>query len=255
MSVDSDDPINKYMLEAMVQVMQEENADLVMCTAVIVNEDTDLDAIPLNRNAERLIQNRLETLRNFMVTSAYYHYPVTKLFSREILEGIEFPPNRVYEDSSTMFKIYNNIKKCCVTIKQPYYHYLVGRENSITTKKYSAKHLNDQYLYINEKYDFIDKNVPELKNENKLSTVRNMFTLLIRVYGSKDEELINSPIVKEVESRVPVLFDSIEDLSAMDDILERFHLILIYFVKNGKIQEFREAMDFIEETKNLAKKV
>ena len=106
----------------MYRAIVEENADLVMCPANIVHEDTDLDELPMNRNCEREIVGKVETLFNLITVGDFYHYPVAKLYSRKALQDIVFPANRVYEDSATVFRIYYNIDKA-VVLKQAYYNY------------------------------------------------------------------------------------------------------------------------------------
>ncbi|MBR6252736.1 MAG: glycosyltransferase [Clostridia bacterium] len=177
MFVDSDDTISKYMLEDMLKVMNEDDADIVMCPAKIVHEDTPVDLSEHDLNLERKSANKVETLFNMIADGDFYNYPVAKLYSKKSLENIEFPTNRVYEDSATVFRIYYNVDKS-VILKFPYYYYLVGRENSITTKKYTMKNLNDNYLAIKERYDFLLEKTPELIKEAKLGYIRNILTLL-----------------------------------------------------------------------------
>ena len=250
--VDSDDTISKYMLEDMLKAMDEEKADLVMCPANIVHEDTDLDALPMNRKCERECVTSTQALYNMITFGDFYHYPVAKLYSRKSLKDIVFPANRVYEDSATVFKIYYNIDKG-VALKQAYYNYLVGRENSITTKKYTMKNLNDNFLAVKERYDFITEKVPELESEAKFGFIRNLFTLLSRVYLTDDEELINSPIVSESERLIPELYKEAKNFKNVEAVLDKYKLACIYLMSNGKKQDYVNILKFIDDARKRSR--
>lgn len=252
MYVDSDDTISKYMIEDMLKAMKEENADLVMCPAYIVHEDTDKDMLQMNRDCEREIIDGKTALLNMITLGDFYHYPVAKLYSRKSLKDIVFPPNRVYEDSATVFKIYYNVDKA-VVLKQPYYYYLVGRENSITTKKYSMKNLNDNYLAIKERYDFISEKVPELDSEAKFGYIRNIFTLLSRAYLTDDEEIMNSPIVFELENEIPKLYSSASNYKNVEVILDKYKLACIYLMSEGKKNDYINILKFIDDARKKAR--
>jgi len=252
MYVDSDDTISKYMLEDMLKALKEENADLVMCPANIVHEDTDLERLPLNRNCEREIIDGKTALYNMITFGDFYHYPVAKLYSRKSLKDIVFPPNRIYEDSATVFKIYYNVDKA-VVLKQAYYNYLVGRDNSITTRKYSMKHLNDNYLAIKERYDFLNEKVPELESEAKFGYIKNIFTLLSRVYLSNDKEIMNSPIVSELEAMIPTLYQTAKNYKNVEVILDKYKLTCIYLMSNGKKNDYINVLKFIDDARAKAK--
>lgn len=252
MFVDSDDTISKYMLEDMLKQMLEENADLVMCPANIVHEDTDLEKIVTDRKASKEVITGTQALFNMITIGDFYHYPVAKLYSRKSLKNITFPPNRVYEDSATVFKIYYNVDKA-VVLKKPYYNYLVGRDNSITTKKYTMKNLNDNYLAIKERYDFLMKNVPELESEAKFGYIRNIFTLLSRVYLTNDEELMNSSIVSELENEIPILYESAKNYKNVEVVLDKYKLACIYLMVNGKKEDYVNILKFIDNARNKAK--
>jgi len=250
--VDSDDTISEFLVEDMYRAIIEEKADLVMCPANIVHEDTDLDELPMNRNCEREIFGKVETLFNLITVGDFYHYPVAKLYSKKALQDIVFPANRVYEDSATVFRIYYNIDKA-VVLKQAYYNYLVGRENSITTKSYSMKNLRDNYLAIKERYDFLMEKVPELESEAKFGYIRNIFTLLSRVYLSNDEEIINSQIVSELEKQIPELYNSASNYKNVETILDKYKLTCIYLMSNNKKDDYIAILKFIDDARKKAR--
>ncbi|MBR3281299.1 MAG: glycosyltransferase family 2 protein [Clostridia bacterium] len=252
MYVDSDDTISEFMLEDMYNALIKNEADIVMCPAYIVHEDTDIAKLPMNRNCEQETITNVQALFNMISLGDFYHYPVAKLYTRKSLKDIVFPANREYEDSATVFKIYYNIDKA-VVLKQPYYYYLVGRENSITTKKYTMKNLKDNYLAIKERYDFITEKVPELESEAKFGYIRNIFTLLSRVYLANDEEQINSDIVKEVEAEIPKLYESAKNYKNVEVILDKYKLACIYLMSNGKKQDYINILKFIDDARKKSR--
>ena len=252
MYVDSDDTISEYMLEDMYNALIKNDADIVMCPAFIVHEDTDKSKLSMNRDCEQEIISNVQALFNMISLGDFYHYPVAKLYTRKSLKDIIFPANREYEDSATVFKIYYNIDKA-VVLKQPYYYYLVGRANSITTKKYTMKNLQDNYLAIKERYDFLMEKVPELESEAKFGYIRNIFTLLSRVYLANDEEQINSDIVKEVEAEIPNLYQSAKNYKNVEVILDKYKLACIYLMSNGKKQDYINILKFIDDARKRSR--
>ena len=253
MYVDSDDTISEFMLEDMYNALKKNEADLAMCPAFIVHEDTNKDELSIDRNAPQEIITGIQALYNMIALGDFYHYPVAKLYSRKSLNNIVFPPNRVYEDSATVFKIYYNVDKA-VVLTQPYYYYLVGRNDSITTKKYSMKNLKDNYLAIKERYDFLTEKVPELESEAKFGYIKNIFTLLSRVYLTNDEEIMNSPIVSELEDQIPTLYLSAKNYTNVETILDKYKLACVYLMSNGKKEDYINILKFIDDARKKAKK-
>ncbi len=250
MFVDSDDTISKYILEDMIKAMKESNAELAVSPARFVYEPTNEEIIQ-NGNLQYDVFDKKQMMYEFIRIEDFYHYPVAKLYKKELLNNIEFPINRIYEDSSTIYKILYNLNNNAVVLKQPYYNYLRGREDSITTKKYSQKHLNDNFLYLNERHDFYMQNMPELSNESKLGYLKNAFNLLSRAYNSKDDEIINSEIVKQVENNISIIYNSIDDFSKTREMIGKYGLVCLYYMLNNKREEFMHVLDFIEASRKL----
>ena len=234
--VDSDDYISKYTIEYLYKKIKETNSDIAMCKVQNVYENTVKED-----KIEEIVKfkeyNRLETIFNLISVGGFYDFPVAKLFSKKSLENIEFPLNRIYEDSSTVYKIYNKIEKI-VVLENYFYNYLVGRENSITTKKYVYKNLYDNYLCIKERYEFLSDNVYELKNEIKMGYIRNILTLIERAYLSENDELINSDIVSNYLLLLEDLYKSIEDFKSRPYILNNYKFACLYLLINKKNEEY-----------------
>ena len=213
--VDSDDFISKDYVLDMLNVLQETNSDIALCHVQKIHDPLEMKE---SGKKEFYQYNRIQTIQKMLTVRDFYDYPVAKLLKREILEGISFPINRIYEDSATLFKVYDKIQKS-VVLEKEYYFYLIGREDSITTKKYSMKHLTDNFLAIREKYDYILDHVPEVKNEATFCYVGNLVTIIQRATASQNEEVLHSEMFQQV----------INQLKEFSPFLEReqdtFHII------------------------------
>ena len=134
--IDSDDYVDKSMLEILYNNMIENDVDLSI-TGVrdIYDGKTSIDV-----DREKLLLNSEETLKFMLMGKKINVYAVSKLYKRSIFESIKYPLGKAYEDSYIIVDI---LKKCSSvfidTIPQyNYYH----RTDSITTLSYSARDLD-----------------------------------------------------------------------------------------------------------------
>jgi glycosyltransferase involved in cell wall biosynthesis len=244
--VDSDDTISLDAIKNLYEVLKETHCEIAMCNVDKVYEGENVDLLKAGNVSGYKEYSKLETIFNLISVGAYYDYPVAKLYSRSALDNIKFPLNRIYEDSATVFKIYYNADKT-VLLDNVYYHYLVGREDSITNKKYTSKNLNDNYLAINERYSFLTEHVPTLINEIKMGYIRNTLTLVERVYCSDNQELINSDIVKELIANLRELYFSISDYKNKNKILSNYHLSCLYYLLNNDLDTYSKMIAFVKK--------
>ena len=241
--VDSDDIIAPEMCKNLYDLIIETNSDIAMSMVNRFYLGDEIKLEPFDKNFS--IYEREDLILQLISVGDFYDFPVAKLFKKEILEGIEFPLNRIYEDSATIFKFYCNCKQAVVTTDK-YYSYLIGRENSITTKKYTEKNLNDNYLAINDRFEYLSNNMPKLLNEIKMGYIRNILTLLERAYLTYNKDLINSDIVVELQGKIGALYNSIEDYKNQPKILNNYKLACMYLIMNNKIEEYKDVLMLVQ---------
>ena len=154
--VDSDDSIEPYMYENLLNLINREKTKLAVCAVNYIYED-----------GKKLNKPRLG--KNY--TFDFYHAIIemnthrifdmgawSKLYHKSLFDDLRFPIGKLSEDYYIMFKIFDRAQNISY-LDVPCYNYL-QRRNSITRNikinhdhEYAAK---EQMLYLDEKY-------PELK--------------------------------------------------------------------------------------------
>ncbi|MEI2396969.1 glycosyltransferase family 2 protein, partial [Paenibacillus phytohabitans] len=139
--VDSDDWIDEFMIEDMVNTAYSENADIVQCGFRRVNENGSL------KNEFRLKDETFigeeEILKNYFQQNKINVVVWNKLYKRELFLGVRLIENRLYEDIMFTFDILLEVKKL-VSIQGVYYNYL-QRKQSIMGSSFSPRKLDMIY--------------------------------------------------------------------------------------------------------------
>ena len=135
MFVDSDDVINKNLLEVLLPYMKTE-VDIVECRMTSKKEEFYLNKpfkIVFKGNAKEAILNCIEI-------KEVKFCPVTKLYRREIVEKVPFLEGYIYEDVFTGINYLKHMRKIVVVDYIGYYYRV--RPNSTMTKSYTEKDLD-----------------------------------------------------------------------------------------------------------------
>ncbi len=128
--VDSDDYVDKFYLEKMLEARERTGADMVMCSFYT---DTDGEVEYTGRNLFHAEEMNRQTFLERRYTYGMYSVVWNKFLLREAYRGVRFPVGRVFEDSSVMRRLTKNCKKI-VVIEEPLYFYRRHKE-SITLQK------------------------------------------------------------------------------------------------------------------------
>ncbi len=78
-----------------------------------------------------------------------YHSVWSKLFRRDVTEGLKFPPGRESEDIMYTTRALLKLDRC-VFVDKPLYHYLVNRETSIMNHKLQERRFKDEIPFWKE---------------------------------------------------------------------------------------------------------
>ena len=135
MFVDSDDVINKNVLEVLLPYMKTE-VDIVECRMTRKKEE-----VYLNKPFKIVFEgNAKEAILNCIAIKEVKFCPVTKLYRREIVEKVSFLEGFIYEDVYTGINYLRYIRKM-VVIDYIGYYYRV-HPNSTMTKSFNEKDLD-----------------------------------------------------------------------------------------------------------------
>ena len=135
MFVDSDDVINKNLLEVLLPYMKTE-VGIVECRMTRKKEE-----FYLNKPSKIVFKgNAKEAILNCIEIKEVKFCPVTKLYRREIVEKVPFLEGYIYEDVFTGINYLKHMRKIVVVDYIGYYYRV--RPNSTMTKSYTKKDLD-----------------------------------------------------------------------------------------------------------------
>lgn len=179
--VDSDDMIDKEMLNILYRLCEDYNASISSCVIHAIDKDKNISFsqdIMLFNNKEAIELTYDEKLpAGFSVCN--------KLFRRNLFENINFPVGRIYEDASILYKLYMKANKV-VFIDKPLYYYIY-RSNSITNSSNWDKRFDIVDLF-NEKYEFMNENFPEMCDKVQALYYDNLRKIIVDIVNSGKEK-------------------------------------------------------------------
>jgi len=135
MFVDSDDVINKNLLEVLLPYMKTE-VDIVECRMTRKKEE-----FYLNKPSKIVFKgNAKEAILNCIAIKEVKFCPVTKLYRREIVEKVPFLEGYIYEDVFTGINYLKHMRKIVVVDYIGYYYRY--HTSSTMNQTYSEKNLD-----------------------------------------------------------------------------------------------------------------
>lgn len=145
--IDSDDYIEKDMLECLITNAENYNVDISCCGLVQVALDGEIKNHYCH-GEKKYFTDMKELMENFFINPAYkeiLYGPYNKIIRREILQEVKFNEKyRVAEDLLFNFECLEKAKSFYLENRE-LYHY-IKHENSITTSKFSEKDFD--YIYV-----------------------------------------------------------------------------------------------------------
>ncbi|MEH7025294.1 glycosyltransferase family 2 protein [Bacillus wiedmannii] len=155
--VDSDDWIEVDMYELLYSMCVEQECDIAICSSEIHYNDKTV----ISSSQPFVIHDRYSAMRAMLEGDLYDEVVWTKLFKRQLLEGIKFPVGMSYEDTAFTYKVIHKCNKVCF-IGEPKYHY-IKRDNSMMDQ--AVKEIKiDSVLIYDEMCKFMERYYKELYN-------------------------------------------------------------------------------------------
>jgi glycosyltransferase involved in cell wall biosynthesis len=155
--IDSDDFVEKDMIEILHNDICQEKADVSMCSLYLYKDgEKTTDA-----SYKREIFNKEQVLKEILLDERVRSYAWNKMFKKSLFESIRFPKGKVFEDIYTMSPIFQKANKI-VFNDIPLYYYR-QREGSILHNQTNELRLEyiKAAMFVNKD---IEKNFPNLKD-------------------------------------------------------------------------------------------
>lgn len=185
--VDSDDYIDKYMLEKMIEKVNEDDFDMVICNLLYIYPTKNIVG-KSNINSDLLTKEQIkENIINILPAMC------GKLIKKDLYNNFKFKSNIWFEDVESYFRMYPKLNKIGF-IDQTLYFY-PQRDTSITytynEKLYDIINMWEDIIKDYKKNNFYE----QYKNELEFSTVRYSFaTFIKRLAKTRDQELFKNGV-------------------------------------------------------------
>lgn len=227
--LDSDDTMHPQLLEIAYGLAQKYNADLVNFDCYnsdkenFKNKYIDVNKIKIKRTNNPVFQGcRRERYR--------IHFNVwTKLYKKELLDGIDFIPKIHFEDSPHTYAVLSRKPKTVITREKLYFYQ--PNDGSISSQSGNPQQIRDYHTGISSIYEIYK--APELKKELaflKRNFIPNILKQQLSRCNRADE--INKPLMFAEFTKELV------DLNNKGLISWRGHKLTRYLIYKKMIKEY-----------------
>lgn len=160
--LDSDDWIQEDALIKMFSFLRSYNCDMVQCGNIYVYPKSNVSSLEFwPQNCSDKVLNTEEAMSKLIENVILKNFAWGKLYKREIVDGIEFPVGKYFEDSYWQHQVIHKAKRIGL-IASPLYFYR-QRKSSISGR-FSAKNI-DLLKGLESRIDFLENHYPELRNK------------------------------------------------------------------------------------------
>ena len=199
--VDSDDYLDKYVIEKMFESAQENDADLVLCNYIYVDDYGN----KLNGKYSKKLEKKVLNCREVFAQSGEHGGEVfvvawNKLYRKELWENYRYPVGKVHEDEFAFHHIVSECRKIVSTGYMGYYY--VQREGSIMSSP-SFKSCIDALDAYADRFDWYIANKME-------SFTSNLFSLwylsCADLYHTKKDRIVLKKYLRQVNSYQEIIY-------------------------------------------------
>lgn len=159
--VDSDDYVSNRYITDMLNIAQQEDADITTCNQYkIWNDGKKIELFKNNTYLnEYFMLSGIETLADMLYGKTCYATCCCKLYKKEIFDTIRFPSITMGEDSYTMYHCFLKAKKVA-HLRAPNYFYLQHIESTMHNTNYDKFY---DYIKLSDNFiEIVNNNYPEL---------------------------------------------------------------------------------------------
>lgn len=223
--VDSDDFIHPRFYEILMKLMCDKDADIVCCHYQFINPDTGCNFDELNYDEISSCGTILETNEFLSKFEEYYHAvswisPCTKLYKREMFDGVRYPEGIIDEDSYILHHIIGNSKKM-FRVKTPLYYYVLS-QGSTSRSAFSAKRFHKNGSNLDRVMFFKERNV---KSQVYYFERLYLIEVLKMYYTVKNNhpEFMNAykPYLKEYKKNLKSFLQGNNKICRMENVIFR----------------------------------
>lgn len=194
--VDCDDWLETDMYESMLQTMQEQQAEIIICGYLeeYMNRQKRVRA-----DGKMVVYDATEAVK-LVLQGKIGSYLWSMLFRREVVQE-QMPNLNPYEDHATIFKWISHAHRV-VVLHQAFYHYRQLESSSLHT--YNTRNGNHFFMAIKERYHYIaERNLlPGWETENRSLYLRGCVKLTKDLARMPDYDVQLKAIIEEVRDEL-----------------------------------------------------
>ena len=217
--VDSDDDIEKNMIEVLYKIIKNNDAEVSECNMKICYP-SHVQLFSQEKYVDVL--DRKGYLKEYLTMHKLFGSVCTKMIQKDIAKKIFFPVGKLYEDTFYSLDLIQAANKY-VICDEPLYNYYM-RDGSITNSSFSERML-DLTEIIDEIYLYVQKSYPELLEEaecRKMYAYLSVFNAIIqekeykrnshfrkyhRYFKANIFKLIRNPYITKARKLCVILID------------------------------------------------
>lgn len=175
--VDSDDEISHNMIKKLFSVLQNNNADISVCSFKEVYSNGKV--AHFSQNYPPRIYDTTEALQAMLQEHGFMVSATMKLFPTIYFKNIKFPIGKLHEDLGTTYALIMKAAKVSFIPDELYiYHH---HNNSIVSAKNFDHRKFDIITLTDQMCNDIDHKYPELKNITNERRIRARFSILRQI--------------------------------------------------------------------------
>lgn len=199
--MDSDDYIDEKAIELMLEVVYKTGARMIEAPFIHVYENKTSVRAALE---DVKIMNTVEAIKFDLGAGGGAVSSCSKLFVKDIFSNYRFAEGKLNEDHFSIVDLLSMAQDIAVEPKPLYYYY--HRQNSITTKSFSRKSLDDLEA-AQKNYELIKSQFPEAMNVAEFRLDFSTLKIIDKIMLSEpivEKELLNALIndVKKHKRRI-----------------------------------------------------
>lgn len=206
MFLDADDAFHPNIVQMLVETMNREKADIVLCkfsnyrdSGEMKLEDLDhKQGIPAAQEGAYDRIRALQALADIQINISVWN----KLYRKELWNSVRFPNGHLFEDLEVSYQIFQLVGKVYALDRKLYLHRLC--DGSITVNWSEAK-INDFELAYNHFNAYISSHIPDIFTEKQLNKNRQfqlntMMACFIDLSRSRSQS--GKPFRNELKKRI-----------------------------------------------------
>ena len=174
--VDSDDYIEKEMIETMAKKIMKKNADIVICG--VTDRDEENNIINQSLNKKENVFNNIEAIKEMLDEKLFNCVCWAKLYKKELFRNIKFNSKiRIAEDMDVLYRVFYKSNKI-IQIPERLYNW-TSRGDSVTKGNDMSK-WQDEIDVCENIIKFCEENCNEIEDYAVKRYIRINLTLAVK---------------------------------------------------------------------------